>query len=532
MRPCRFLRVRTDALKIETQFLENHQAKLIVELENEPLEDAKRRAARKLAKQVKIPGFRPGKAPYNVIVRHVGEGTILEEATEILVNDFYPKAIEEADIHPYGPGELENIPSMDPPKFEFVVPLRAEVTLGNYKEIRLPYEPKEVKDEDVDAVLTDMRNRQAVSEPVERAAQEGDIVYMHLSGERKQAEEGQDPTLIKERSLSVVIDPEGEDHTDEWPFPGFSRNLISLQAGDQKDLAYTFSDDTPYESLRGIDAEYHLTVDEVKSRNLPELNDEFSQSIGEYETMEDLTGAIRSSLEEQAKETYNSDYDDQILDQLVGQSTIKYPPQMLDREIDEVIESLKNRLEQQNLDIDLYLKTREMDMDGLKEEARPVAIKRLERALVLLELSESENVQVKPEEVQDETARTMNEIARTLPKSEAYKLSNRDVVSSLVGNIMMDMVTDRTLERLRQIARGEVDAEVEPASDGEEAAAEAEETGTEPVDKVAADFSDEDTSASEVGDSSESEVDANPDEAADAEGSSPLPEDEQSQLEN
>lgn len=460
-------------MKIETQLLEDHQAKLIVELENQPLEDAKRRAARKLAKHVKIPGFRPGKAPYNVIVRHVGEGAILEEATEILVNDFYPKAIEEADLHPYGPGELENIPSMDPPKFEFVVPLRAEVTLGEYKEIRIPYEPKEIKDEDVDAVLTDMRNRQAVSEPVERAAQEGDIVYMHLSGERKNAEEGQDPTLIKDRSFSVIIDPEGDEHEDEWPFPGFSRNLIGLQAGDQKDIAYTFTDETPYESLRGIEAEYHLMVDDVKARTLPELDDEFAQSIGEYETLEELTGAIRSSLEEQAEQSYNEDYDDQLLDDLVGKSTIKYPPQMLKREVNEVIDSLKSRLQQQNLDIDLYLKTREMDMDGLKEEARPVAVKRLQRALVLLELSEAENIQVKPEEVQDETTRTMNQIAQALPKKEMYKLSNQDVVSNLVGNIMMDMVTDRTLERLRKIARGEAEGTEEAAAEGEEITPEA-----------------------------------------------------------
>lgn len=487
-------------MKIETQLLEDHQAKLIVELENEPLEDAKRRAARKLAKQVKIPGFRPGKAPYNVIVRHVGEGAILEEATEILVNDFYPKAIEEADLHPYGPGELENIPSMDPPKFEFVVPLRAEVTLGEYKEIRIPYEPKEVKVEDVDAVLTDMRNRQAVSEPVERAAQEGDIVYMHLSGERKQAEEGQDPTLIKDRSFSVIINPEGEEHDDEWPFPGFSRNLIGLQAGEQKDISYTFSDETPYESLRGIEAEYHLTVDEVKARTLPELDDEFAQSIGEYETLEDLTGAIRSSLEEQAEQTYNEDYDDQLLDELVGKSTIKYPPQMLEREVDEVIDSLKSRLQQQNLDIDLYLKTREMDMEGLKEEARPVAVKRLERALVLLELSEAEEIQVKPEEVQDETTRTMNQIAQALPKKEVYKLSNRDVVSNLVGNIMMDMVTDRTLERLRKIARGEAEETEEAAAEDAESAPEADaaETAEETASETPAAPEDEETTGQET----------------------------------
>ena len=117
-------------LKIETNYLEDHQAQLKVEFDAEQLNDAKQRAARKIARQTKIPGFRPGKAPYGIVLRTVGEAAILEEAMEILIDDQYPKIIEESKIKPYGPGQLENVVSFDPPIFEFKVPLDAEVTLG------------------------------------------------------------------------------------------------------------------------------------------------------------------------------------------------------------------------------------------------------------------------------------------------------------------------------------------------------------------------------------------------------------------
>jgi trigger factor len=457
--------LRILVLKIETQPLEDHQVKLTVEVEIEQLEEAKQRAGRQLAKQVKIPGFRPGKAPFAMVLRHVGEAAILEEATELLVNDIYPKAIDEAGIEPYGPGSLDNIASMDPPTFEFVIPLKAEVELGDYRTIRLPYELEEVTEEDVDRVINDLRERQAILEPVERPAQEGDMVYIRLSGARKQAEEDKDPILVKDRPLPVVVEAEGVENSSEWPFPGFSRELIGLSAGDEKTVAHVFSEESVYESLRGIEAEFQIVVEEVKSRTLPELNDEFAQSAGEYTSLEDLRTKIYQDLENHARETYNEEYDQQVLTEVTNQSVVKYAPQMLEREIDNVIAQLSDRLSQQNLELDLYLKTRKMDIEALREESRPVAEERLKKTLVLLNLSDVEKIQVKPEEVQAETTRTLEVMSRVLSEKEARRLSDRNVVSNLVGNIMMDMVTKQTVERLRDIARGQAE---KPVEEGEE----------------------------------------------------------------
>lgn len=442
-------------MKLTTLPLEDHQVKLTVEVEPKPFEDAKQRAARKLARQVKIPGFRPGKAPYPVIVRHLGEAAILEEAIEILVNDIYPQAIKEAEIDPYGPGALENIVQMDPPVFEFVVPLKAAVELGDYLSIRLPYDLPEITDDKVEEIITSLQDRQALIEPVERPAHDGDLLRVQVEGVRRSPPEGEDPSLIKKRSHSVLINLQSPSAGSEWPYPGFSRQLIGLSNGDAVTLPYTFSEDYEYESLRGADAEFRVSIDQVNSRELPALDDEFAKSVGDYDNMETLRAAIRQDLEKGQGNEYNHEYDDKILEEIVRDSTIKFPPQMLEQEISNVIERLENNLAQQKLDIDLYLKTRQLDMAGLKEETRPVAEIRLKKTLVLLELANKEGIKVNPDELQDETNRTLSELSYVMEEKEFKKLlQSESSRTNLVGNVMMDLMMTRTTERLRQIARG------------------------------------------------------------------------------
>ncbi len=442
-------------MKIETEIRDDHQARLTVELDESSMEDAKQRAARKLARQVKIPGFRPGKAPYAMILRQIGEGAILEEATEILVNDIYPQAIEEAGIEPYGPGSLENVESVEPPKFEFLVPLRAEVELGDYRSVSISYEYEPVTEDAVEQAVQELRERQAVLEPADRPVQEGDMVYIRLSGKRTQAPEGEDPTLVRERPMPVIVEEESADTTTEWPFPGFSRQVIGMSAGDEKTLTHTFSQESQFESLRGVEAEFQVKVEEVKARLLPELNDDFAQAAGEFSTLEELYQRVRDDLDAQARNQYHEEYDEKVLEEMVNISTIKYAPQMLEQEIDSTIEQLNSRLAQQNQDIDLYLKAREMDMDALREEVRPTAETQLKRKLVLMEIAEAEKIVLDPDEVQSETIRTMEMMQRVLSKAEARRLSDQSTVQNLIQNIMMDMMTGKTFELIRQIARGD-----------------------------------------------------------------------------
>lgn len=440
-------------MKIETEFLDNHQVKIQVEIEPTPFEEAKQRAARRIAKKTKIPGFRPGKAPYPVIVRHLGEPVIIEEAMEILVDELYPKVIEEANITPYGPGSLENL-SLDPPKLDFLIPLSPTVELGDYRSIRIPYDYKGVSDEEVYLSISDLRERQVVLEPVERAAQEGDQVFIRLSGINLNPKEDRDNTLIKERDLSVIIKPESVDET-EFPFTGFSRNLLGLSIGEEKTIHYTYPENDRYTDLVGVQAEFHVKVSEIKSRTLPELNDEFAQTLGDFATFEDLKNEIRKNLDEQAKDVFNQEYDDKTLNEIVSISNIKYPPQMVEKEIDRTIDNLKSRLSQQRMDIDLYLKSRKMDMTGLREEVKPFAETSIKKSLVLMHITDVENIKVDEEEFKAETSRTLDAMNQYLPENEVRKIANnQESISNLLNNIMFDMMSKKTLEKIRDIASG------------------------------------------------------------------------------
>jgi trigger factor len=459
--------MKDSILKIDTQTTEDHQVKLRVEVEPEQLETAKRRAARQIAKKAKIPGFRPGKAPYHIIERFAGEAAILEDAMDILVQDVYPKALEEIDIKPFGPGTLENIASTDPPVFEFVVPLEAEIELGDYHSLRLPYELKEVTDQDVEKVLENIREQQAILEPVERSAEDGDQLQIKLSAEYKQVEEGEDKSLIRERSVPVIIGAEDSDTPEEWPFPGFSNHLKGLSAGDEISLSHTFAEDAEFESVRGKEAEFHVVVENVKARSLPELNDELAQSQGEYENLDSLREDVRKRMEERDREEYDREYEDNLFEELLKVSTVKYPPQLVEREVEEMLHQLEHRLAQQGMDMELYLKTRQLEMEGLREELKPVAESRAKKYLVLFEVARKEEVQVDPQEVQSETLRTLNTAAQSMSPEDLRKVTSQDMVSRLASDVTYDLLIRKTTEKLKSIFKGEVQ-EVDESKPDEE----------------------------------------------------------------
>lgn len=443
-------------MNIEQQILEDHQVKLTVQVEPTKLEEAKHRAARQISQHKKIPGFRPGKAPYPIILRTFGEEAILDEALDLLVKEIYPKVIEESKIKPYGPGSLENLPKLDPPTFEFIVPLEPEVSLSEYKKIRIPYKLKSITKKDINKVLDDLRERQVILEPSDQPAVEGDKVYIKLSIKRVQPAEGEIPSLVNERRMSVVIYSAKNENKAEWPFPGFSQRLLGLTKGEEKVFQYAYPGDSDYKDLRGKATEVFVSVEEIKKRILPELTDEFAQSVGEqYENMAALLDDIRNSLEKQAKEDYDSSYSDKIMQEMLKATVIKYPPQMLDREIDIYLHQLEDRLAQQKLDMNTYLKMRKIDVEALRKESKPLAEERLKRTLVLLEVSKVENIKVENSELESESMRTLDELGRMMPPDKAKKTLTNEFVRGMIGNIGADLLIQHTWSYLQSVARGE-----------------------------------------------------------------------------
>jgi trigger factor len=232
-------------LKIETENLEDRQVQLTVELDDDRLIRAMRSAAKRLGKNSKISGFRPGKAPYEVLLRKFGEEVIFEETLESLGQELYREALEKSEIDPIAPGLLEEVVSREPLILRYTVPLAPEVELGPYKEIRMVYEEPEIDDKAVDQVMENLRERQALIEPVERPAAMGDVVVVDIHADMIH-DEDDDETLLDDKGVSILIDEETN-----WPIPGISDFLIDLEAGNEKNFEYTFPEDYAIESMRG-----------------------------------------------------------------------------------------------------------------------------------------------------------------------------------------------------------------------------------------------------------------------------------------
>lgn len=452
-------------MKINTEILDTHQAKITVAIEDDTFEKAKRLSARQLSKKYKIAGFRPGKAPYAVVLKHLGEGAVLEQAINHLVDDIYPKAIKEADINPYGPGSLEDMPSMEPPTFNFLIPLAPEVELPEYKQLRIDFEPEEIEEDQIQEVLDNLRDSQATIEAVDRPAEEGDMVYILLSGTKKGEEDPEEKVLLEERRFPVIIEKEDSDNDSEYPFPGFSRKLIGLAVGDKKTFQNKFKDDYEFEELQGVTGVYKVQVEEIKGRTLPELTDEFAKSVGDYENLDELKEEITQTLTEQNKNEQLSEYDSQIMDQLVETSSFKYPPQMVEDEIDDFIHDLEHQLSQQGITIDVYLQSRSIEMEELREEVKDNAEERMKRGLILMEVANREEITIPTEEINDRLQRTIEEVAKYYSPEEANRLSSGENLNSLRSRIATDEIISRTMQLLRDIAMGK---EAEKAEQTEE----------------------------------------------------------------
>lgn len=447
-------------MKINNQkTLDDHQIQFTVEIEPQTMDNARQKAARRIAQRVKIPGFRPGKAPFNVIEKQVGAQAIKDEALDIVLEDVYPKIIEEAGIKPYGPGTLEKVDEeKQPPVFEFRVPLSPEVKLGDYKKIRLPFKEKPPTAADVEKVLNNLREQNAMLSPVQRPAQDGDIAYILLGATRQKPDKDGKTDLLPERRYPVVIEKAEVDTKGEWPFPGFSRLLIDMKSGDQRTFPHTFAKDAEFEDLRGETAEFNLKVEEIKDRQLPELDDAFAQSLGSYKSVAELRAEVDKQLKENFARQQKDEYEDSIVEKIIAESEIKFPPQMLHHEIHHYIEDMGPDLASRGLDLDTYLKSRQIALEDLEKEVEPRVEERLKKSLVIMEVSRQEKIEVAESEVQGLVEEKIKQLQQVLTEQDLRKLLSKENLQGLVSRTLTEEVIRRTLVSLNNIAQGKAKA--------------------------------------------------------------------------
>ncbi|OIO87783.1 MAG: trigger factor [Anaerolineae bacterium CG2_30_58_95] len=442
-------------MKIETQPRDDHQVTMTVKIEAERLEGARHRAARKISERAKIPGFRPGKAPYEVVLRHYGDAAITEDAVELLVAEIYPEALKKAKIEPAAPGKLEKVESLKPPRFIFTVPLEPTVDLGGYRAIRLPYEWQAPGEDKVDEEIDGLRHIYSTMDSVERPVQEGDFVMLDVLGVKAKAEEGETP-VIDRPGYPVFVRPEEKE--DEWPFAGFSHKLLGLEIGQSKSFTHKFDQECKEENLRGQTVKFIVTIKAVRGVKLPELNDEFAKKVGSFESLSALRDVVRANLEGRSKADYEDGYYLKLIDEIKKGATVKYPPQVLDHEIEHVTEDFVARLAGQNLELDAYLKMREMDKEKfIAEEIKPAAINRLERSLIMDKVALTEKIKVSQEMLSAAIQQTVG----GLQGSEDYRKAMRgkstppkQMQEAITLEAAGRAITQQTLARLKDIALG------------------------------------------------------------------------------
>lgn len=435
-------------MKIEKTIEENHEARLVVEVEPEKMDAYKRRAARMISQRGKIAGFRPGKAPYEMVVRNYGEQPILEQAMDLFVDAEYSNILKEADVDPGAAGSLESIDSLEPPRLTFRVPLAPEVDLGDYHSIRLPYEWTAPDEAAVNSALEDLRQMYSTTENVEREAQIGDYVLVDVTSET---------TELNRTGFAAFIREEERDT--EWPYNGFAKELIGMKPGDTKTVKHTFPEDWEVEELRGKETEMELTVKTVRAVSLPELDDEFAKTTGAGETVDELRQAVSKDVENRSKADYDDKYFVDLIEKIKEGATLKYHQHSLEHEQEHVLEDLGQRLGQQGMDLDTYFKVRNTTREQfVEDEVKPVAKKRFERSLILDEIVRREQIEVDNAALDAEFNQTLTALTMQgmdLSKIRGGRKGQQRVAQAVAMESANRVLTRRALETLKSIAIGE-----------------------------------------------------------------------------
>jgi trigger factor len=431
-------------VKVTTENLPERQVKLQIEVDDDRHNQAIETAYKKLAPRVQIPGFRPGKAPRPLIEKQLGRHRLLDEAMEQLVPTVYREVLEQEEITPVAQPSVELV-SHEPLVFTATVPLEPVVDLGDYQSLRIPREEVQVKEEQIEEALDELRHRYGTIEPVDRPAQKDDVLRADVNAR------ADDMPIFAADEIEFRL-------TDQAlsSLPGLADILVGLSKGDEVTKTYKAPDDFEDNKLAGKEILYRVKLHEVKEEKLAELNDDFAKQVGEgFETLLALRARIREDIEKAENEQALRKYETQVIDALVERASIEYPPVMLEHEIDHILEDQANMDPRDPRAQLLYLERMNKSEEEVRESAREEALQRMQRSLVLSHFAEAENISVEDEEV-DAEVETMASSSAEQADMIRQLFANEGARSSLSRSVL----TRKTLARAVEIAgqTGEAEA--------------------------------------------------------------------------
>jgi trigger factor len=364
---------------------------LEVEVPAERLDRAVGEAVRALSRRTRVAGFRPGKAPRPVLERVLGPGAVLDEAIDRLVQGAYRDALIEQAILPLTNADVEIVQAEEgkPLIFKATVQVRPDVVLGDYKNFNFRPEIDTIDDEKVDRVVEELRDQNGTLAPVEdRGAKKGDYAVIKFEGSRDGAPfEGG----TAERMPLII----GEDRL----IPGFEDNLIGLSVGDKKGFDITFPDDYHEESLAGKQGHFETELRELREKVLPDADDDFARSMGDFEDLAAMKVGIKERLERNALDKARHEFADKIIDYAVANATLDLPDVLLDQEVEVMHDEFRSSLARQGITEEAYLKVTNKSDADLHADFRPDAEKRVKVLLVLSKVAVAEGVAITDSDV-------------------------------------------------------------------------------------------------------------------------------------
>lgn len=378
-------------MKVTREDLPQREVLLNIEVEALDLAPYMDRAYRRLVQRVRVPGFRQGKAPREVLERFVSREALRDEAVDLLIPEVVEQAVQQEHLEQGGAPNVEAV-QKEPLVLKATVPLMPKVVLDSYRDIRLPLEMVEVAEEDVQNTLESLRAGLALWAPVERPVALGDQATLDVRatvGSREAA---------NQKGVVYMVALENTN-----PVPGFAEALVGAQAGDRREFTLAVPEDYADRRLAGYECLFRVTVHQVKERHLPELTDEFAKEVGkDYESLEALKEGVRGDLRTQKELQARLINQEKVVQELLARTQIELSPLLIEHEVAHLLSDEEGALNRQQVSMEEYLRRVGKSQEEHREEARTRAMQRLTRTYALLKVAELEGLAAEPQEVEQE----------------------------------------------------------------------------------------------------------------------------------
>lgn len=423
-------------MKYDKELLENSQIKFTVDADKDEWTNAINEAYNKTKGKYNIEGFRKGKAPKKVIENYYGVGVFFEPALDIIVPKLYNDVLDkENELEIFGQPDVDVAAISDSEvKLTYTVTLYPEVKLGKYTDIKINAPEYDVTDEQIDAELKKAQEKTAAWENIDnRAAQMGDTVVIDFSGsvDGVKFEGGTAEKHNLELGSRMFI-------------PGFEEQVVGVKIGEEKDITVKFPEDYGMDDLNGKEAVFAIKLHEIKTKVMPEINDEFAADVSDFDTLEEYKSDIKAKLEEQNSVKASRELEDNIIKTIVENTEINVPELMIEYQIEDMIREFEYRLQYQGMNIDDYYKYTNTTRDMLASQYRERAEKNVRTRLVMNAIIKAESIEATEEEINAKIAEFAKGAGKTV---DEFK---KDITEQQINYIVNDVVMDKLFDFLKK----------------------------------------------------------------------------------